>query len=217
MSFFSHLCGCWSRPGTDNQDQPNSNQSPSQHNHTHNTNQNNPHDPVEADGYTPIIPLPAYTPRPRSIQEKTLEAHMRDPPISSDTATYRDEKAHFSLGDTHTPPSQRPEDLTSDVSSAISFPSSYGNTSTATRETPPPPYSPRAWSPVPSRRSMSISSGHVPMQPLSMAQIAQPPPVFQRRGTMSLVRGADGAAVRRSLDEQISPVAPLRRCSWESR
>ncbi|KAL5360997.1 hypothetical protein BJX96DRAFT_151213 [Aspergillus floccosus] len=220
MSFFSSLCGCWTRPNTKDQAKLESSQSTNQHSHNHDhdhnhnyhpNNQTHNH-PAEDDGYTPIIPLPAYTPRPLSIEEKTLEAHMRDPPISSDTARYPDEKAHYSFNDdTHTPPSQRPEDLTSDVSSAISFPSSYGNTSTATRETPPPPYSPRAWSPAPSRRSMSISSCH--MQPLSVRQLAQPPPVFQRRGTLSLAREA---AVRRSLDEQVS-TGPLRRFSWESR
>lgn len=213
MSFFSSLCGCWTRPNTKHQAQSESTQSTHQHSHNNNPNYNHHHHnhPVEDDGYTPIIPLPAYTPRPRSIQEKTLEAHMRDPPISSETETHPDEKAHYFDDDRHTPPCQRPEDLTSDASSAISFPSSYGNTSTATRETPPPPYSPRAWSPAPSRRSMSVSSGH--MQFPAMVQIAPPPPVLQRRGTLSLARGA---AVRRSLDEQVSG-GSSRRFSWESR
>ncbi|PYI05729.1 hypothetical protein BO78DRAFT_139944 [Aspergillus sclerotiicarbonarius CBS 121057] len=108
-------------------------------------------------------PLPAYTPRPNSLHEKTLAAHLRDPPISS--STYHNEKSS-----PPEPSDQQQEQggqgqgggaTADDASSEISFPStrSYGNTSTATRETPPPPYSPRhswrgSWrgteSPVPS-------------------------------------------------------------------
>ncbi|KAF9893590.1 hypothetical protein FE257_010902 [Aspergillus nanangensis] len=211
MAFFSFLCGCWTRPNTPLPQNPNPDFQPHRHQDgpptTSVTNGLN----IDDDGYSHVTPLPAYTPRPQSINEKTLEAHMRDPPISSTDAQFRDEKSRFifddsySNNDTHTPRSQRPEDLTSDVSSAISFPSSYGNTSTATRETPPPPYSPRAWSPVPSIRRMSISSAGFP----PMTQIVQPRPVFQR---------LDRCSARRSLHEESPPLGPeSRRFSWESR
>ncbi|KAL4867123.1 hypothetical protein BDV12DRAFT_171782 [Aspergillus spectabilis] len=171
------------------------------------------------DGYNQVTPLPAYTPRPKSILEKTLEAHMRDPPISNETYHSHlstDEKQRLAWEEAtnpsetpdyyypyHTHP--RPEEATSDVSSAISFPSSYGNTSTATRETPPPPYSPRVLSPAPSR-SMSISSSYR-CPPMSV--ISQPPPVFQRPDA--------GRPARRSIDEQIASMTSRPgRFSWES-
>lgn len=217
MSFLAALCGCWTRsnPSSPQEDHP-----PNQHHHTNThhpvpSNNNTADEDPGNDGYNPIIPLPAYTPRPQSIHEKTLEAHLRDPPLSStDTNTdafppYTDEK---SVPYAYTPPSQRPEDLTSDVSSAISFPSSYGNTSTATRDTPPPPYSPRGWSPAPSRRSMSISS--VVQRQLVMTQIAQPRPVFHRPDG----RTRERAGSRRSLDEVVVGRRERdRRLSWESR
>ncbi|KAL4807715.1 hypothetical protein BDV18DRAFT_135900 [Aspergillus unguis] len=196
------------------------------------------------DSYT-SAPLPAYTPRPgMNIQEKTLEAHMRDPAISNetqhqhlpqDTATdsAAEEKQRLAWEESaaaNNPSSPnynpnynyyynyhyshfypRPEEVSSDVSSAISFPSSYGNTSTATRETPPPPYSPRFMSPAPSR-SMSVSSAHPPQMPMPMAAITQPPPVFQAGRT------------RRSIDEQLArasasstpvPGAARARFSWD--
>ncbi|OJI99101.1 hypothetical protein ASPVEDRAFT_25940 [Aspergillus versicolor CBS 583.65] len=165
-------------------------------------------------GYNQVVPLPAYTPRPMSIREKTLEAHMRDPPVSNETYLSSGEKQRLAWEEAanspdyypyHTHP--RPEDVSSDASSAISFPSSYGNTSTATRETPPPPYSPRTWSPAPSR-SMSISSAYRNPQ-MPMAAITQPPAAFTRSNT------------RRSIDEQITSrtsnvTARSVRNSWES-
>ncbi|KAL2808977.1 hypothetical protein BJX63DRAFT_407191 [Aspergillus granulosus] len=222
--------------------------------HLCSTNNNNPHGPSQdQDGYNTVVPLPAYTLRPISIQEKTLEAHMRDPPISSETYHLQhnhteqvsninpytmstDEKQCLAweeaTGTTPTPTNPdtspnynyyypyythpRPEEVTSDVSSALSFPSSYGNTSTATRETPPPPYSPPMLSPAPSR-SMSISSAYrhpYPGFPGPMVALTQPPPVFQR---------PDGSAgrftpPRVSIDEQIASGARtrVRRFSWES-
>ncbi|PYH98163.1 hypothetical protein BO71DRAFT_480526 [Aspergillus ellipticus CBS 707.79] len=140
-------------------------------------------------------PLPAYTPHPHHLNEKTLEAHLRDPPISSSDHNLDEKLPHA-----HTE-SERAEDVTSDASSAISFPStthSYGNTSTATRETPPPPYSPwrgagRAGteSPVPSL-SMSVESrsessgssdgGGEERAEQGMVQIAAPRAVFLGRG-----------------------------------
>lgn len=95
--------------------------------------------------YSPPPP-PRYTPRPASVHEKTLEAHFPSRPGTP-------EKRHTERVST---------DSASDASSALSFPSSYGNTSTATGDTPPPPYSPRPEDQGPPRRysrSMSVSSG----------------------------------------------------------
>lgn len=162
-------------------------------------------------------------------EEKTLEAHMRDGPISNETTHQHaqpdpaaepstDEKQRLALEEavntsgspnynTYYPYTThpRPEEVSSDVSSAVSFPSSYGNTSTATRETPPPPYSPPFLSPAPSR-SMSVSSTHQPQIPNA---ITQPRPVFQPAGERS------------SIDEQIAsmsltPIPRPARYSWES-
>ncbi|KAL3468855.1 hypothetical protein BJX99DRAFT_242589 [Aspergillus californicus] len=186
------------------------------------------------DGYNQV-PLPAYTPRPMSIQEKTLEAHMRDPPISSETFRHThaeaqtqphthlstDEKQRLAWEEATSSPHYyhpyynhpHPDEATSDASSAISFPSSYGNTSTATRETPPPPYSPRILSPA-SSRPMSIASSYR-YPPMGMESITPPAPVFQRpdaagrRGSITPPRG--------SIDEQLTAAAPRpTRYSWES-
>ncbi|KAF4205538.1 hypothetical protein CNMCM8927_006164 [Aspergillus lentulus] len=216
MSLLSGLCGCFAPKSSP---RPPSARAPSRamaethhHHHYHNDSNFTPHHhpdegPVymtfDEDGYTPPVPLPRYTPRPMSsIQEKTLEAHMRDPPISSSRsiASLHDEKNPRDFASTDG------DELTSDVSSAISFPSSYGNTSTATRETPPPPYSPRI-SPAPSR-AMSISSLYPPPlpPPPPMAHIAQPRPDLRRE---CLPRDLAGHG-RVSFESQ-------RRFSWESR
>ncbi|KAL6239654.1 hypothetical protein BDW75DRAFT_197974 [Aspergillus navahoensis] len=213
-------------------------------------------------GYT-STPLPAYTPLPgvnMTAQEKTLAAHMRDPSISNETYRHHQHQQHSTATDEkqllawedaaaansnsnstsdspypyypyHTHP--RPEEVSSDVSSAVSFPSSYGNTSTATRETPPPPYSPRAFSPAPSRRSMSISSAYRHQQnqmqlQLPMPAIAQPAPVFQTGRPLRLSASLDAGACPGLLPVLHSeyeygasttpPPPPLRsaRFSWES-
>src|ERR1700761_6754943 len=65
-------------------------------------------------GYTNVVPLPQYTPRPMSAHEKTLEAHMRDPSVSS-SEYFTNEKSRNLYDE---------EEVTSDGSSAISFPSS---------------------------------------------------------------------------------------------
>ncbi|GJP92126.1 hypothetical protein CBS115989_6073 [Aspergillus niger] len=107
----------------------------------------------------PLEPsLPAYTPHPniQDLNEKTLALHLRDPPISSSSYNTTDSNNSFPLDEKHpyttttTTTPQASENnaaatTADDASSQISFPStthSYGNTSTATRETPPPPYSP---------------------------------------------------------------------------
>ncbi|PLB45454.1 hypothetical protein P170DRAFT_244319 [Aspergillus steynii IBT 23096] len=224
MGIFSWLCCIPSSPSP-----PPLSASPQPRPHSTTTTASNA--PNTETGYTSPTGLPAYTPRPVSIHEKTLELHMRDPPISSTSApdqhqhSYPDEKAPYRYSIDHPAPGNRPEDLSSDVSSAISFTSSYGNTSTATRDTPPPPYSPRDGSPVPSR-SQSVSSGSGPGPgmvsmgwavgtgtgsggggPAQIMQIAQPRPVFQRQET--LVRSL---VARRSVEEQVD-----RRRSCEGR
>ncbi|KAB8227771.1 hypothetical protein BDV23DRAFT_166014 [Aspergillus alliaceus] len=217
MSILNILCGCVSRSSPPLcQPTAQSRQQTPQNRDNGTTTYNNPPDIDAEDSYTPVIPLPRYTPRPVSIQEKTLEAHMRYPPISScgydnDGSTYfQDEKDRLAF-ESASNSNEHPEDLSSDVSSAISFPSSYGNTSTATRDTPPPPYSSRGVSPVPSR-SMSVSSSGYPLPPqqVAMMHIAQPRPVFHRPD--NLVRNV---LARRSFDEQNGSGRP-RRFSWET-
>ncbi|KAA8647444.1 hypothetical protein EYZ11_004065 [Aspergillus tanneri] len=65
----------------------------------HTTTEPNEPSPIDTYSYSYSSPdLPAYTPRPRSIHEKTLEAHMRDPPVSNTTTTstnYYDEKNQY--------------------------------------------------------------------------------------------------------------------------
>ncbi|KAJ5959944.1 uncharacterized protein N7479_007094 [Penicillium vulpinum] len=146
----------------------------------------------EDGGYSSVVPLPQYTPRPMSLHEKTLESHMRDPPVSSESQdSYPSDEKNASHYD---------EDVTSDSSSAISFPSSYGNTSTATRDTPPPPYSPRHSAVLSRSRSMSISS--------AMAVIINPPPAARMNGSRTgpTYSDEDDRSIRRH-----------RRVSWESR
>ncbi|KAL3262834.1 hypothetical protein ABHI18_002418, partial [Aspergillus niger] len=105
----------------------------------------------------PLEPsLPAYTPHPniQDLNEKTLALHLRDPPISSSSYNTTNSNNSFPLDEKHPYTTTTPQTsennaaattTADDASSQISFPStthSYGNTSTATRETPPPPYSP---------------------------------------------------------------------------
>lgn len=143
------------------------------------------------EGYASVVPLPQYTPRPMSIHEKTLETNMRDPPVSSRSAEYPHDEKSRNLYD---------DDVTSDSSSAFSYPSSYGNTSTATRETPPPPYSPRVSAVLSRSRSVSVSS--------AMAVTVHPPAVARVHGSRSggPPSIADDQSIRRH-----------RRLSWESR
>lgn len=145
----------------------------------------------EDGGYASVVPLPQYTPRPMSIHEKTLETNMRDPPMSSGTLEYGQNEKSRNLYD---------EEVTSDASSAISYPSSYGNTSTATRETPPPPYSPRQSAVLSRSRSMSVSS--------AVGITLNQPPMARVHGWQS--GGPPSEADDRSIRRH-------RRVSWESR
>jgi hypothetical protein len=115
------------------------------------------------------IPPPRYTPRPASTHEKTLEVppHPTSPPPAAD------EKRRHEFSSN--PPDR--DSAASDTSSALSFQSSYGNTSTATRDTPPPPYTPRGQSLSPTRRARSVSGSSELSLGLAvppLAHVAQP-------------------------------------------
>lgn len=225
MSFLNVFCGCFACHSPSRLSKPSVyvrsdhiTESVPRHHEPDAAAHNGPPDEMTMDdGYNSVAPLPRYTPRPLSIQEKTLELHMRDPPISSDSRPM-DEK---NPRDFEEPNSPTGSEAGSDVSSTISMPSSYGNTSTATRDTPPPPYSAHP-SPAPSR-SMSISmqdTGALQFSlyprdesPLSlppMIHIPQPQPVFRRpeflyRGSLNMPPGNDDVR------------SHARRHSWESR
>lgn len=149
-------------------------------NSTHTTYRTDNQDTVEHNGYASVVSLPRYTPRPVSLREKTVDAHLRSsrpPSLSSRGSDSMDEKQQLEYD---------PEGgvVADDGSSAFSFQSSYGNTSTATRETPPPPYSPRMSrsmsSSISSQRAMPVPVPlHMQMQPIAQP-IAQPRPVYQR-------------------------------------
>ncbi|KAJ5094356.1 hypothetical protein N7456_010217 [Penicillium angulare] len=216
MSFLSTLCGCFSRSDVS----PRPSSQPEMQDTTRQNNARNSvqtgrftlsgegefiraagtsgqdghgHGPPPADserGYTSVDPLPQYTPRPISIHEKTLEAHLRDPPISSDSYGYHADEKSRGFAD---------EDIASDTASTFSYPSSYGNTSTATRETPPPAYSPRHSVVLARSRSISVTS--------AMAVTLNPPPMARISGRITAPSSeADDMSIRRH-----------RRVSWESR
>lgn len=227
MAFLSALCCCISRskPTSEMTESRPARPVPQGSHGTQNRDQNYNADRTnngDEDGYVPVIPLPRYTPRPMNIREKTLEAHMRDPPVSSSSSTSlagsesytytrsSDEK-HSYNHEKEDPDSRATSD---DVSSAFSFQSSYGNTSTATRETPPPPYSIDA-SPVHTPRrsiSLSVSSGGDQTHPYlqheqpPMIHITQPRAAFQRPEWM-------GRSPRCSIEEEMER---SRRASGES-
>lgn len=112
----------------------------------------------------PTCPLPRYTERPISIYEKTIiynrgsntqdiegnefphdEKRQQAPNSQTEAAQVQPELPQENTGGDHA----------SDASSTFSFPSSYGNTSTATRS-PPPAYSAPS-SRATSQRNPSIS------------------------------------------------------------
>ncbi|OJJ72958.1 hypothetical protein ASPBRDRAFT_195600 [Aspergillus brasiliensis CBS 101740] len=140
-ALLASLCPCSCTSPTPPPDTTTTTASTHHHHHHHNST-----DPYLTQYETPPIPYPpAYTPHPNTqdLNEKTLALHLRDPPISSSSYHNdyfpRDEKHPYSTT------TARNTTTNDDASSQISFPStthSYGNTSTATRETPPPPYSP---------------------------------------------------------------------------
>ncbi|RAL11377.1 uncharacterized protein BO97DRAFT_425690 [Aspergillus homomorphus CBS 101889] len=148
------------------------------------------HQDANNEGYLPPSPpLPAYTPHPHTLTEKTLALHPRSSSISSlnekpaaspssssssSSSTTALSQPPISPSPTIPPAAPTPPPAPSyppyyhhhyrlsdpdesDTSSTLSFPStsSYGNTSTATRETPPPPYSPRSLATTAGSRTMS--------------------------------------------------------------
>ncbi|EEH20530.1 hypothetical protein PABG_02761 [Paracoccidioides brasiliensis Pb03] len=156
--------------------------------------------------YLSMAPLPRYTPLPMSLHEKTLAFQHQH----SDFPRFEKNPNEFERGLA----SSHFDDL-SDASSVVSVPSSFGNTSTATTETPPPPYSPNS-SRDPSRRSMSISvstqgtgftnASLESSDPQSLdIQLPLPPPsAIYRSHTADQFPETSREGYRRSLDEQIN-------------
>jgi len=171
----------------------------------------------EAEGYLPVAPLPRYTPRPVSSHEKTLQSSSEQDSSGTVTPRNPDEKNRYDFEE----PSSRPTE--DDASSAFSFPSSFGHTSTDTRDTPPPPYA-SCTSLVPSRsRASSMNQrpegtqmhAHPmqcpsPITPPPMVHIAQPRPVFRQTG---LVYGIRGTAYPDTMEHMTGHQA---RRSWDS-
>ncbi|KKA16692.1 hypothetical protein T310_9701 [Rasamsonia emersonii CBS 393.64] len=90
------------------------------------------------EGYLPVVPLPRYTPRPVSVHEKTLQL---SPDQDAPGAAIRRDPDEKNKRDFEDPPTQSAENPNADdASSTFSIPSSFGHTSTETRDTPPPPY-----------------------------------------------------------------------------
>ena len=266
MTVFSLLCGCFRRP-TDHppRDHPHdhrrpreSDPDPTQHGPPMGSDSQTSPESVDA-GYAAITPLPAYTPHPVDVREKTLEAHLRDPPLSSESYPHHtadpDAKSsfhnHYYYYNPHFHPhnsknnyNNNNEDLTSDVSSAISFTSSYGNTSTATRETPPPPYSPRGVSPSPSWRRYRQQWANTAANPV-LSSSATASTASSRRHSRSMSVSSASSLPYPAVPPpaptppvpplpmaQVTPPRPVlrrgvgvgrrsvdetRRCSWESR
>lgn len=139
----------------------------------------------ELSWYRAVVPLPPYTAHPMSTNEKTLEVNIS----SSSSSKYAEDEKSPELDPF---PAGVSEDMCSDTSSAVSFPSTCGNTSTATRETPPPPYSSGPSTPA-SRTSTSSEmpeitpppSAHVVGPPSPPPQPPPPAPVFDSHGFLN--------------------------------
>jgi hypothetical protein len=155
-----------------------------------------PHYDVVDGGYMPVVPLPRYTQRPVSIHEKTLESNARTNESGEITPRGSMEKNRYEFGEPSAQSSQRTGTTTAatldDASSAYSFPSSFGHTSTDTRDTPPPPYASctslaqtsrsRASSMRSHRGSLfnySMQANPSPITPPPMAHIHHPQPIFR--------------------------------------
>lgn len=143
----------------------------------------------EHGSYWPTCPLPRYTERPISIYEKTIVFNRGSNPQGPDLNGFpRDEKRQQNANDSgaqsqtgqrepEVPVQNTGGDHASDVSSTFSFPSSYGNTSTATRS-PPPAYSPPT-SCAASQRTPSISLASVEADATQGAFRTDTPPSLQ--------------------------------------
>ncbi|KAK2881783.1 hypothetical protein FQN49_000450 [Arthroderma sp. PD_2] len=212
MAFFAQLCTCYSSSGRKRQKESTRGPPPHLDIQPSQPSNYNRYQPFvdENDPYHSSQPLPRYTARPISIQEKTLAFSGRQ--SISDREYPRDEKSQLETTQgtyDQRSPAAAAEDDSSDASSQISFPSSLGNTSTATGETPPPPYS-YCSSRAHSHRSMSISisvtnTGMTETDTSSImtpSPIATPPPVFHRDHTGGSRRSCEG---RRSRDDPTLP------------
>lgn len=157
-----------------------------------------PHYDAVGSGYMPVVPLPRYTPRPVSIHEKTLDGNTRLNESGDITPRGSMEKNRHEFEESSAQSSQPTGTTTTatatmdDASSAYSFPSSFGHTSTDTRDTPPPPYASctslaqtsrsRASSMRSYRGSLlnySMQSNSSPITPPPMAHIHHPQPIFR--------------------------------------
>jgi hypothetical protein len=225
MSFFSSLCGCCLPMGK--HPHPRSLPGVVPHNphadFVHHGSANM-HDVADIDdGYVPTVPLPRYTPHPISTDEKTIAFERRQslasvsnlqphefPQDEKRPYVYESESNHPQF-DGHRSPPARTDDLSSDASSTLSVPSSFGNTSTATTETPPPPYSSRP-SRAPSHRSVSPSpSSHGTSMTEISLNTAPPSPVLQIPQPAYLqyhVTASDIDEGRRSWDGRRAPQQP---------
>lgn len=208
------------------------------------------HQPPQYDsvdsGYSPVVPLPRYTPRPMSIHEKTLEnSNQRSPSRGygldeknrqdfedSENAVLQSQSTGSSCATVTAASTTAPTTIMDDASSAYSFPSSFGHTSTETRETLPPPYSScassfyarsRASSVRSHRRSESLfdyslntgnaSEGVAPPPAAAAAAIIAPPPMAHVQ--MSHQHHHYPSA---SISHPRQATSPnQRRLSWESR
>jgi len=215
LSAMPYLCGCFSSSQNDEKQPPVRTQIPfnPQAGFRQNGNAPVPQDYFNGpsidydEGYSPVVPLPKYTPRPVSTEEKTLQYNSNNDRAGRNSWTNRnpdeknrrdfnqDEEAGVEPGSPH--PSAL-EEVTSDTSSAFSFPSTFDQTSTATRETPPPPYSSYAGSLRPSRSRASSMSHHTTVSRMTFGSSAPstappltPPPMAHIVGQRPLYRPSE--------------------------
>lgn len=208
--------------------------------HMHIQHQPPQYDSVD-NGYSPVVPLPRYTPRPMSIHEKTLENNMQQShhrpdeknrhDFGEDTSALNSQITGSSSATVTASSTTAPTTIMDDASSAYSFPSSFGHTSTETRDTPPPPYSScgssfyarsRASSVRSHRRSeslfnYSLNTGNVP-EGVPAAIIAPPPMAHVQMSHNQHQHHYQSASInapRQSISRSNTP--NQRRLSWESR
>lgn len=219
--------------------------------HMHTQHQPPQYDSVD-NGYAPVVPLPRYTPRPMSIHEKTLENNIHQTQHRPDEKNRQDfDEEDGALHSQNTGSSSVTVTATTaptgstimdDASSAYSFPSSFGHTSTETRDTPPPPYSScgssfysrsRASSVRSHRRSESLfnyslntgnASDGVPSAAAAAAIIAPPPMAHVQMSHTHQHQHYHSASMNGHALAQIprqstsrSNTQSQRRLSWESR
>lgn len=204
-------------------------------------------------GYTPVVPLPRYTPHAVSTHEKSIENNFHDQqyhqrnPDRKDRQDFEQQEATLhthNTGGSSSSGATVTATVDDDASSAYSFPSSFGQTSTATRETPPPPYSSCGSASLYSRsRASSLRSYHrrsdslsnhplrnqtppplpLPMQqtaPSSVPAMIAPPPIAHTNSPRSPAFAPPMAYppfnTRQAHSRPTQNQTP-RRLSWESR